>query len=78
MKRHEILRSKIVDTVNDLQQIPVASLVFISDECQAAIVLEKARSYMFDIEAGELVHGWLLRIPGTTCFYLAFHHLAWD
>jgi non-ribosomal peptide synthetase component F len=87
MSRHEVLRSKIVDTPDGLQQIPVEGAEFplrvidttadgFADEVDR--VSDLARSHVFNLEAGEVIRGWLVRSSSGTRFFLASHHLAWD
>lgn len=85
--RHEVLHSKLVDTPKGLQQIPTAHPMFQLVEIEASeedaasqieAVTHQARSYVFDLEAGELIKGWLLKLHSGWRFFLASHHLAWD
>ncbi|PLB45025.1 putative polyketide synthase [Aspergillus steynii IBT 23096] len=88
MKRHEILRSCISDTADGLQQIPKDSATFPLTVIKAngskewrdveAEVTRLARGYVFDLEGGDVIHGWLVQNPAGWKFYLASHHLAWD
>ena len=87
VRRHEILHSKIIDTQSGLQQIPsnkphfeltLVDAIEDSLESQVASIVEKARSWVFDLESGELVRGWLLESQVGCRFFLASHHLAWD
>jgi non-ribosomal peptide synthetase component F len=87
VQRHEVLHSKLVDTTNGLQQIPTDSPAFSLVEVEASqediqvqveAVKKKALGYIFNLEAGELIRGWLLKLPTGWRFFLASHHLAWD
>ncbi|PWY95188.1 putative polyketide synthase [Aspergillus sclerotioniger CBS 115572] len=87
MERHEVLRSKIVDTADGLQQIPISERAFpltvveTSDEDfqqREEALTQIARVHNFDVEGGELIRGWLLRSPTKARFFLASNHLAWD
>ena len=85
--RHEVLHSRIVDTTEGLQQIPVEKPAFSFVEIEASegdpqaqveAVTRQANSYVFELEGGELVRGWLLKSSKGWRFFLASHHLAWD
>lgn len=87
IRRHEILRSRIAETASGLQQIPKEHAAFNLVEVEAtefthqAVVEEittTARNHVFDIDAGELIRGWLIKSPLGWKFFLASHHLAWD
>ena len=87
MQRHEVLRSRIVDTPDGLQQIPIANAEFSltvvktsEDHFLEAVeeLTHIAKNITFDIEKGEIIRGWLLRSPAEARFFLASHHLAWD
>lgn len=87
MHRHEVLRSKIVDTGGERQQVPMTHMVFplavleTSEdrfEQQEQALTQVARAHRFDIEGGELIRGWLLKSPSRARFFLGSTHLAWD
>ena len=87
MQRHEVLRSKVVDTANNLQQLPVPGMEFplttveTSDdqfEQREKALTKIAKVHHFDVEGGELIRGWLLKSPSRARFFLASNHLAWD
>jgi non-ribosomal peptide synthetase component F len=87
VERHEVLHSKLVDTPNGLQQIPTDKSAFSLVEVEASqqdiqvqveAVTKQARCHVFNLEAGELIRGWLLKLPTGWRFFLASHHLAWD
>ena len=87
MRRHEVLHSKIIDTVDGLQQVPTADVTFTlievettdaNFENEVVRITETARSHIFDLESGHLIRGWLIKAPKTWRFFLASHHLAWD
>ncbi|KAK6541942.1 hypothetical protein TWF694_007715 [Orbilia ellipsospora] len=87
VQRHEVLHSKIQSTVDGLQQIPIANPAFnltvlewddINADDKVAYVTNLANNYVFDLEQGELVRGWILKSPDNWRFFLASHHLAWD
>lgn len=87
VQRHEILYSKIVNSLDGLQQLPEGNPSFHLTQVDASEstfqnhvehITTLARTYVFDIAAGELVHGWLLKSPLGWRFFLASHHLAWD
>jgi len=84
---HEILHTRIVNTAEGLQQLPKTDPTFIMQEVEATettfqsqveSITDAARSFVFDLESGELVHCWLLKSPQGWRFFLASHHLAWD
>jgi non-ribosomal peptide synthetase component F len=87
VRRHEVLHSKISDTEEGLQQIPVTSPSFSLEYVQTSddvfeqnerSLTQIAKSHVFDLEAGELLHGWLLQSNSRCRFFLGSHHLAWD
>ncbi|PYI12323.1 putative polyketide synthase [Aspergillus sclerotiicarbonarius CBS 121057] len=87
MERHEVLRSKIVDTADGLQQLPISEMAFPLTVVETSeedfqqredALTQIARVHHFDVEGGELIRGWLLRSPTKARFFLASNHLAWD
>lgn len=87
LERHEILHTRIVNTAEGLQQLPKTDPTFIMQEVEATettfqsqveSITDAARSFVFDLESGELVRCWLLKSPQGWRFFLASHHLAWD
>lgn len=87
LRRHEVLYSKLIDTAEGLQQFPIENPSFqltqietSEDEFQDQVerISKLAKSHVFNLEAGELVRGWLLKSPVEWRFFLASHHLAWD
>ena len=87
VQRHEILHSRIMNTTEGLQQLPRSNPIFpmlaveaTEDTFQREVesITKAARSHVFDLEAGELVRGWLLKSRQRSRFFLASHHLAWD
>ena len=87
VRRHDILHSRIVDTAEGLQQLPKSNPSFSMTEVEATeamfqsevdSITKAARSFVFDLEAGELIRGWLLKSSQGWRFFLASHHLAWD
>lgn len=87
VQRHEVLHSQVVDTQSGLQQIPSADPRFdmtvlnateANFESLVQGLVETARSWVFDLEAGKLVRDWLLTSPVGWRFFLTSHHLAWD
>ncbi|KAL9594482.1 MAG: hypothetical protein Q9219_007011 [cf. Caloplaca sp. 3 TL-2023] len=86
--RHQSLHSRLVQTPQGLQQLPLEDCSFplavVTStpedhirKCSAS--RHAARSHVFDIESGNLVRGWLvLSSTGQTTFFLASHHVAWD
>jgi non-ribosomal peptide synthetase component F len=86
-RRHEVLHSKLIDTTEGLQQFPIENPSFqltqieaSEDEFQDQVerITKLARNHVFNLEAGELIRGWLLESPAGWRFFLASHHLAWD
>ncbi|EWC44095.1 hypothetical protein DRE_07230 [Drechslerella stenobrocha 248] len=87
VKRHEVLHSRIQNTADGLQQIPISNPTFnltvlewddIKLDNKISHVTELAKNYAFNLEEGELVRGWLLKAPEKWLFFLSSHHLAWD
>lgn len=87
LQRHEILHTRIVNTAEGLQQIPQTNPTFTMQEVEATeetfqaqveLITIAARSFVFDLDLGELVRGWLLKSPQGWRFFLASHHIAWD
>jgi amino acid adenylation domain-containing protein len=87
LQRHEVLHSRIVDTKNGLEQLPISLPEFPITEVYAdendfdatvAGITQTARTYEFSFENAELVRGWLLKSPRGWRFFLASHHIAWD
>jgi len=87
VQRHEVLHSRIIDTADGLQQVPIEHPRFTLSEVEASeltfqsqieAITRTAKNHVFALEAGELVRGWLLRSPIGMRFFLASHHLAWD
>lgn len=87
MRRHEVLRSKFLNTPSSLQQVPSQESEFqLSDAYVPSWKFEslleetkaEARNYEFNLETGEIIRGWLLRSNGKTAFFLGSHHIAWD
>ncbi|KAL9609780.1 MAG: hypothetical protein Q9167_005476 [Letrouitia subvulpina] len=87
VQRHEVLHSQIIDTPSGLQQIPsddphfdltVVNATEANFESSVKRVVETARSWVFNLEAGKLIRGWLLTSPVGWRFFLTSHHLAWD
>ena len=87
LKRHEVLHSRIVDTKNGLQQLPISLPEFPIIEVYAdendfdatvARITQAARTYEFSFDNAELVRGWLLKSPSGWRFFLASHHIVWD
>ncbi|KAF3916181.1 hypothetical protein AA313_de0206060 [Arthrobotrys entomopaga] len=87
IQRHEVLHSKIQNTREGLQQIPIVDPAFnltvfewddINADDKIAHVTDLANNHIFDLERGELVRGWILKSPENWRFFLASHHLAWD
>ena len=87
MQRHEVLRSRILDTSQGLQQIPVPDLPFdleVIDSSESDFTAQVknltkiAKNHPFDLEDGKIIRGWLLRSPNQARFFLASHHIAWD
>ncbi|KAF4460944.1 polyketide synthase [Fusarium albosuccineum] len=63
--RHEVLRSRIVDTPDGLQQLPVHGYKFHLDVVECSDV-----DYATKME--------LFKSPSSAALFLASHHLAWD
>jgi amino acid adenylation domain-containing protein len=88
VQRHESLHSCIVNTPRGLQQLPIQNHYFpfsitetSSDSFEKTCkeVRHVLRSHIYDLEAGNLVQGRLVRSSsGQTRFFLASHHIAWD
>ncbi|KAI9758070.1 MAG: putative Hybrid PKS-NRPS biosynthetic cluster [Chaenotheca gracillima] len=87
VQRHEVLHSKFVDTPNGPQQIPVQDPYFtlvtveaseLTVEDPVAYLTDLALNYVFQIEDGETLRGWLLHDSQGWRFFLASHHIAWD
>ncbi|KAK0609806.1 Fusarin C synthetase [Lasiodiplodia hormozganensis] len=87
LKRHESLHSRLIDTDEGLQQIPVeldefpiTDVITPSDKYDETVqeITWLARSHEFSLEDAELVRGWLLQSPSGWKFFLTSHHLAWD
>ncbi|EPS39320.1 hypothetical protein H072_6929 [Dactylellina haptotyla CBS 200.50] len=87
VERHEVLHSKIQNTAQGAQQIPIANPSFnltvlewddVRADDKVAHVTNLAKNHVFNLEQGELVRGWLLKSPDNWRFFLASHHLAWD
>ena len=88
LRRHESTSSPIVYTPHGVQQIPshkskfpLSVLESPSDEFEGNLkkVRQDAQTHIFDLEAGDLVRGWLiLSSAGESRFFLASHHIAWD
>lgn len=87
IQRHHVLHSKLIDTADGLQQVPVENPSFALTEVEASkdtfqqqvdVIAQLAKSHVFNLETGELVRGWLLKSPIGWRFFLASHHLAWD
>ena len=85
--RHEVLRSRIVDTPDGLQQLPIQDYKFHLDVVNSSdadyaskmrLLTSAARSHEFSPEHGKLVRCWLLKSPSSAALFLASHHLAWD
>lgn len=88
IRRHESLHSRIFGTPRGLQQVPIDKPSFpltiikitARDQDQKLVAARQAaRSHIFNIEAGDLVRGWMLiSDSGDGYFLLASHHIAWD
>ncbi|KAF8242157.1 hypothetical protein K440DRAFT_607820 [Wilcoxina mikolae CBS 423.85] len=89
LQRHEVLRSKFVETSDGLQNIPIENAEFVMEvensnsqsdfEAASKRSIETARNHVFDIYNGEVVRGWMVQLHGKCMeFHLASHHLAWD
>lgn len=90
LQRHEVLRSRFVESGAGLQNIPVPArfpmaverVARRSDDVAAASARAEraARAHVFDLARGDLVRGWLVvdAHGHAVEFHLASHHLAWD
>ncbi|CAG8950778.1 hypothetical protein HYFRA_00002991 [Hymenoscyphus fraxineus] len=88
IQRHESLHSQIVDTPQGLQQFPIQNHCFPFSVAEASSegfekkcdeVRLALRSHVYDIEAGNLVQGQIVRSSNKEArFFLASHHIAWD
>lgn len=87
IRRHDVLHSGFVDTKTGPEQVVLLDapfhfeIVSCSDEAYNAELdrlTEVARTHAYRVEAGELVHCWMLQSPSSSALLLGSHHLAWD
>ncbi|KAI0837758.1 hypothetical protein F5Y06DRAFT_297186 [Hypoxylon sp. FL0890] len=87
INRHEVLRSRIAETPEGLQQLVVQDAPFRFEviecsqgdhEAKLKDLTTQAKSHVYNIKNGELARCWLLTSGASTALFLGSHHMAWD